>query len=84
MAIVDPDIADTMPSDLLADSGLDALTHAIESYVSIQANDFSRGLSLQAITLIMKHLLPAFAQNDPVAKEHMHYAATIAGRCLLQ
>jgi alcohol dehydrogenase class IV len=79
LAIVDPDIADTMPPDLLADSGLDALTHAVESYVSIQANDFSRGLSLQAITLIMKHLLPAFAQNAPIAKEHMHYAATIAG-----
>lgn len=79
IAIVDPDIADTMPSELLADSGLDALTHAIESYVSIQANDFSRGLSLQAIVLIMKYLLPAFAQNDSVAKEHMHYAATIAG-----
>jgi alcohol dehydrogenase class IV len=79
IAIVDPDIADTMPPALLADSGLDALTHAIESYVSVRANDFSRGLSLQAIVLIMKYLLPAFARNDSVAKEHMHYAATIAG-----
>jgi alcohol dehydrogenase class IV len=79
LAIVDPDIADTMPSELLADSGLDALTHAIESYVNIQANDFSRGLSLQAITLIMKHLPSAYAEHDPFAKEHMHYAATIAG-----
>ena len=79
LAIVDPDIADTMPSEVLADTGLDALTHAIESYVNIQANDFSRGLSLQAITLIMKHLPSAYAEHDPVAKEHMHYAATIAG-----
>jgi hypothetical protein len=78
LAIVDPDIADSMPPELRADTGLDALTHAIESYVSVQANDFSRGLSLQAILLILEHLLPAFAGN-PVAKEHMHYAATVAG-----
>jgi alcohol dehydrogenase class IV len=79
LAIVDPDIADTMPPAVLADSGLDALTHAIESYVSIQSNDFSQGLSLQAITLVMKHLPPAFTDRAPEAKEHMHYAATIAG-----
>ena len=79
MAIVDPDIADTMPPAVLADSGLDALTHAIESYVSILSNDFSRGLSLQAITLVMKQLPRAFTDHDREAKEHMHYAATIAG-----
>ncbi len=79
LAIVDPDLADSMPPELRADTGLDALTHAIESYVSVLANDFSRGLSLQAILLILKHLLPAFAENDPASKEHMHYAATVAG-----
>ena len=79
MAIVDPDLAETMPPEVLADTGLDALTHAIESYVSTRANDFSRSHSLQAITLIMRYLALAFAGNDPVAKEHMHYAATIAG-----
>ena len=68
-----------MPPELRADTGLDALTHAIESYVSVQANDFSQGLSLQAILLILEHLPRAFAENDPPAKEHMHYAATIAG-----
>ena len=79
LAIVDPDIADTMPPTVLADSGLDALTHAIESSVSLLANDFSRGLSLQAITLVMGNLHRAFIDRDPEAKEHMHYAATIAG-----
>ncbi len=79
MAIVDPDFADSMPPEVLVDSGMDALTHAIESYVSSKANDFSRGLSLQAITLIMKYLPSSFLERDPVAKEHMHYAATIAG-----
>jgi alcohol dehydrogenase len=79
MAIIDPDLADSMPPQVLADSGLDALTHAVESYVNLRANDFSRGLSLRAITLIMQHLPSAFREKDPVAREHMHYAATIAG-----
>jgi alcohol dehydrogenase class IV len=79
MAVVDPDFADTMPPEVLADSGMDALTHAIESYVSSKATDFSRGLSLQAITLIMRYLPPSFQGGDPVAREHMHYAATLAG-----
>ena len=79
MAIIDPDLADSMPPQVLADSGLDALTHAIESYVSVRANDFSRGLSLRAITLIMEYLPSAFRGKDPAAKEHMHYAATVAG-----
>lgn len=51
MAIIDPDLADSMPPTVLADSGLDALTHAVESYVNLRANDFSRGLSLQAVPL---------------------------------
>lgn len=79
MAIVDPDLADSMPKVVLADSGLDALTHAIESYVSGLANDFSRGLSLESIRLLMQYLPPAYLENDSIAKEHIHYAATIAG-----
>ncbi len=79
MTIVDPDIADSMPKGVLADTGLDALTHAIESYVSGMANDFSRGISLEAICLLMKYLPPAYLENNPVAKEHIHYAATMAG-----
>jgi alcohol dehydrogenase class IV len=79
MAIVDPDIADSMPKEVLADTGLDALTHAIESYVSGMANDFSRGHSLESIRLLMKYLPPAYLEKDPQAKEHVHYAATLAG-----
>lgn len=78
-AIVDPDLADSMPPVVLADSGLDALTHAVESYVNLRANDFSRGLSLQAITSIMRALPAAFLERAPAARERMHYAATIAG-----
>ncbi len=79
MAIIDPDLADTMPPQVLADSGLDALAHAVESYVSVRANDFSRGLSLRAISLILRYLPVAFRENDRVAREHVHYAATVAG-----
>ena len=77
MAILDPDIADSMPKAVRADTGLDALTHAIESYVSLQANDFSRGCAFQAIRLLMK-CLPAAYQGDNEAREHQHYAASLA------
>ena len=79
ITIVDPDVADSVPKTVMADSGLDALTHAIESYVSGLANDFSKGLSLQSIILLMEYLPLAFSKNDAAAKEHIHYAATLAG-----
>jgi alcohol dehydrogenase class IV len=79
MAIVDPDIAETMPKVVLADSGFDALTHGVESYISTRANDLSRANSLQAISLIVQNLPLSFRGGDPAAKEHMHYAATLAG-----
>jgi alcohol dehydrogenase class IV len=79
IAIVDPDVADSMPKEVLADTGLDALTHAVEAYVSALSNDFSRGPALEAIRLLMNYLPPAYLKNDPAAKEHIHYAATIAG-----
>jgi len=78
MAILDPDIADSMPKAVRADTGLDALTHAIEAYVSLQGNDFSRGCALQSTTLLMKYLVPAYLQDDKEAKEHQHYAASLA------
>ena len=78
IAILDPDIADTMPKSVRADTGLDALTHAMEAYVSLQGNDFSRGCALQAISLLMQYLIPAYRDDDKEAKEHQHYAASIA------
>ncbi len=79
ITIVDPDMADSVPKTVMADSGLDALTHAIESYVSGLANDFSMGLSLQSIILLVEYLPLAYSKNDAAAKEHIHYAATLAG-----
>lgn len=80
IAIVDPVFAMKMPPRLTADTGLDALTHAIEGYTSNWHNDFSDGLCLKAIELIFKFLPRAYADgNDAEAREKMHNAAAIAG-----
>jgi alcohol dehydrogenase class IV len=80
IAIVDPALAVTMPSRLTADTGMDALTHAIEGYSSTWHNDFADGLCLKAIQLIFEYLPRAVANsNDVTAREKMHNAAAIAG-----
>src|SRR5699024_1912324 len=57
----------------------DVLTHAIESYVSVLANDYTRGLSLQAIKLVFDHLRDSYEKGDRVSREKIHNASTIAG-----
>lgn len=81
VAIVDPALTLHMPRSLTAFGGIDALTHALESYVSIMASDFTDGLALQAIKLLMEYLPRAYKDGaaDPEAREKVHYAATIAG-----
>lgn len=80
IAIVDPALAMTMPPHLTADTGMDALTHAIEGYTSTWNNDFSDGLCLKAIQLIFTYLPRAVSNgNDEEAREKMHNAAAIAG-----
>lgn len=81
MAIVDPDLTLKMPKKLTAYGGIDALTHALEAYVSVMASDFTDGLALQAIKLLMTYLPRAYEKGaaDPEAREKVHYAATIAG-----
>ena len=80
VAILDPDLAKSMPPRVVADTGLDALTHAIEAYVSQWRNDFSDALAIKAIQVIFKYLLKAYKNpEDKEAKEKMHNAATMAG-----
>ncbi len=81
MAIVDPELVLNMPKSLTAFGGIDALTHAVEAYVSVLASEYTNGLSLEAIRLIFKYLPSAYnnGANDPKAREKMHYAATMAG-----
>jgi alcohol dehydrogenase class IV len=80
IAIVDPTLAVTMPPRLTADTGMDALTHAIEGYTSSWNNDFSDGLCLKATQLVFQYLPRAVANSaDLEAREKMHNAAAIAG-----
>ncbi len=80
IAIVDPVFTMKMPPRLTADTGLDALTHAIEGYGSNWHNDFSDGLCLKAIQLILEYLPQAYADgSNATAREKMHNAAAIAG-----
>ena len=81
MAIVDPELVLHMPKKLTAYGGIDALTHALEAFVSVLASEYTNGLALEAIRLIFKYLPSAYKNgaNDPKAREKMHYAATIAG-----
>jgi alcohol dehydrogenase class IV len=80
IAIVDPMFVIGMPPQLTADTGMDALTHAIEGFTSGWKNDFCDGLCLKAIQLVF-HYLPRAYQNgqDTEAREKMHNAASIAG-----
>jgi len=81
MAIIDPNFVDSMPAGLCAASGIDAVTHAVEAYVSALATNFTNSNSLESLKLIFKYLPRSYkgGKTDPLAKEKMHYAATIAG-----
>jgi acetaldehyde dehydrogenase/alcohol dehydrogenase len=81
VAIIDPVLARTLPPRVAADTGFDALTHAIETYVSVYASDYTDGLALHAIKLIFGHLERSvrLGEKDPEAQEKMINAATIAG-----
>ncbi|MGL5244376.1 MAG: bifunctional acetaldehyde-CoA/alcohol dehydrogenase, partial [Sarcina sp.] len=81
MAIVDAELMMNMPKGLTAASGVDALVHAIEAYVSVLASDFTNGLSLEAIRLVFKYLPLAYSEGTTniKAREKMAHASTIAG-----
>lgn len=78
IAVVDPELATTMPAKLTAHTGMDALTHAIEAYVSTLHSPFTDPLALQAIEMVLDYL-PASYNGNMEAREQMHYAQCLAG-----
>ena len=78
IAIVDPELAETMPQKLVAHTGMDALTHAIEAYVSTAASDYTDGNALHAMKMIKADLVDSY-NGDMGARDRMHNAQCLAG-----
>ncbi len=78
VAIVDPDLAETMPKKLVAHTGMDALTHAIEAYVSTANCDYTDALALHAIKMIQRDLIGSY-NGDMEKRDSMHNAQCLAG-----
>ena len=79
LAIVDPALVAGLPADVTSDTGLDALTQAVEGYTCTWHNDLTDGLCLHALRLVMEYLPRAAEGTDGEARERMHNAATCAG-----
>ena len=78
VAIVDPELAETMPKKLVAHTGMDAMTHAVEAYVSTANSDYSDPLAIHAIEMIMNDLVDSY-NGDMAARDRMHNAQCLAG-----
>ncbi len=78
VAIVDPELAETMPKKLVAHTGMDAMTHAVEAYVSTANSDFTDPLAIHAIEMIMNDLVDSY-NGDMDARDRMHNAQCLAG-----
>ena len=78
VAIVDPDLAETMPKKLVAHTGMDAMTHSIEAYVSTANCDYTDPLALFSIKMIQDDLIPSY-NGDMAKRDSMHNAQCLAG-----
>jgi alcohol dehydrogenase class IV len=80
VAILDPECVKTAPGKLTADSGMDAVSHAIEAYVAVGHSDFSDAFAEKSLQLLCRHLPTAYERPDDLdARERVHNAATMAG-----
>ncbi len=79
-ALVDADLIETLPPPLIASTGMDALTHAVEAYISNVANPVSDILAIEAIRLLFDHLVPCYQDpGEPMQRERVIRASTLAG-----
>jgi len=79
VAIIDSDFVQSIPREVIADSGVDVLTHAIEAYTSVMASDYTDALAIKAIELVFENLPRSYDGGDKEARRRMHNASTIAG-----
>ena len=79
MAIVDSQFCDKLPRSLVANAGYDAVVHALEAYVSVAANDFTRSHAIRALKLLFDNLSDSFHGGGKGAREAVHNGASIAG-----
>jgi alcohol dehydrogenase class IV len=82
VAIVDPQLAFKMPPKLRADTGLDALAHALESYLTKTSNQFTSAQAIRATQIVFQQLSKSVNDGREESMEEMHYAATLAGSAM--